>query len=53
MHGSCYATATTGIITKCVISLLKHTGNDLSRDDKSELKTKLPSIKDLKMGSMC
>ena len=49
MHGSCYATATTGIITKCVISLLKQTGNDLSKDDKSELKTKLQGIKDLKI----
>ena len=49
MHGSCYAAATTGIITKCVISLLKQTDNGLSDDDKSELKTKLQGIKDLKI----
>ena len=49
MHGSCYATATTGIITKCVISLPKQTENELSYDDESELKTKLQGIKDLKI----
>ena len=50
MHVSCYATDTTGInITKCIISLLKQTDNDLSKDDESELKTKLQGVKDLKM----
>ena len=45
---SCYATDTTGInITKCIISLLKQTDNELSKDDKSELKTKLQGIKTL------
>ena len=46
----CYATATTGInITKCIISLLKQTDNGLSKDDKSELKTKLEGIKGLEI----
>ena len=50
MYVLCYATATTGInINKCIISLLKQTDNDLSKDDKSELKTKLQGVKDLKM----
>ena len=47
---SCNATATTGVnMTKCIISLLKQTGNDLSKDDKSELKTKLEGIKGLEI----
>jgi hypothetical protein len=47
-----YVTATTGInIKKCIISLLEQTGNKLSKDDKSELKTKLQGIKDLSMWS--
>ena len=50
MYVSCYATTTTGInITKCIISLLKQTVNELSEDDQSELKTKLQGIKDLKI----
>ena len=50
MYVLCYATATTGInITKCIIALPKQTGNKLSNDDKSELKTKLQGVKDLKM----
>ena len=50
MYVSCYATATTGInITKCIISLLKQTGNSLSADDESEMKTKLQGIKNLSM----
>ena len=49
MYVSCYATDTTGInINKCIISLLKQTDNGLSKDDKSELKTKLQGIKDFK-----
>ena len=52
MYVLCYATATTGInITKCIIALPKQTGNDLSNYDKSELKTKLQGVKDLKMWS--
>jgi len=50
VYMSCYATATTGInITKCIISLLKQTGNSLSKDSKTELKTKLEGIKGLKI----
>ena len=49
MYGSSYATATTGInINKCVISLLKHTDNEIPDEDKSELKMTLQGIKDLK-----
>ena len=48
MYVLCYATDTTGInITKCIIALPKQTGNNLSKDDKSELKTKLQGIKTL------
>ena len=48
MYVLCYATATTGINTnKCITSLLKQTVNELSKDYKSELKTKLQGIKDL------
>ena len=47
-HATRYATATTGInINKCIISLLKQTDNELSKDARSELKTKLQGIKTL------
>ena len=50
MHVSCYADATTGIITKHIFSLPEQTDNRLiTKDDKSELKTKLQGIKDLRI----
>ena len=47
----CYAAVTTGIISKCIISLPKQTANELSERDKSQLKTKLfvQSMKGLKI----
>ena len=48
MYDSSYAAATAGInINKSVISLLKQTGNGLSYDAESELRTKLQGIKRL------